>query len=338
MPTQVRVGVIGVGVMGADHAHRLRTSVPHAVVSAVADLDAARVRSVAAAQGARAFDDPFALVADAGVDAVLVASHDGTHAELVRASVAAGKPVLCEKPLAPSLAEVVALLGKLGARGRELVSVGFMRRFDPGYARLRATVRDGELGAPLVVHCVSRGVRSGPGATAESSVTGSSIHDLDVVPWLLGAPVAEAAWLAPRRSSRAAGLQDPQLLLLRTADGALTTVETYLNAGYGYDIRCEIVCESGATAITEPAVVVRDAAFARASDYAADWRPRFAEAYRCELTAWVRAAAAGGTPAEPMAGTGDALAAAAVAEAVIASMHDGGRFVRVDVPALPEGS
>jgi myo-inositol 2-dehydrogenase/D-chiro-inositol 1-dehydrogenase len=181
-----------------------------------------------------------------------------------------------------------------------------------------------------------RRTASGPGTTSESSVTNSTVHDLDIVPWLLGSPVVEAAWFAGRSTEVVRGFADPQVMLLRTADGVLTTVETFLNARYGYDIRCEVVCETGTTSLVEPAVALTDAGRSRAVGYPADWRPRFAEAYRRELTGWVEQVAAGEPPAEPMATARDGLVAAAVADALVRSMHDGGRFTPVQVPPVGE--
>jgi myo-inositol 2-dehydrogenase/D-chiro-inositol 1-dehydrogenase len=207
-----------------------------------------------------------------------------------------------------------------------------MRRFDPGYLEMKSALEAGACGTPLLVHCVSRGVSAGPGSTSESSVTGSAIHELDTVPWLLGAPIVEVSWHAPRPTGAVPDMQDPQLLLLRTADGTLTTVEVFLNAGYGYDIRCEIVGDRGTVALTNPARVVADADRRRATGHPADWRPRFADAYRMELQAWVDAVASGRPT--PLATARDGLAAGAAADAVIASMHDGGRTVVVEPPAL----
>ncbi|WP_374116011.1 Gfo/Idh/MocA family oxidoreductase [Streptomyces sp. CoH27] len=182
------------------------------------------------------------------------------------------------------------------------------------------------------MHCVSRGVTSAPGCTDEFSVTGSAIHEFDTVPWLLDSPVTEVSWHAPRATSAVTGLRDPQVMLLRTADGALTTVETFLNAGYAYDVRCEIVAEHGAVALAHPARLVRDADRTRATAHPADWRPRFADAYRLELQAWTDAVAQGGP--SPLATAHDGLVATAVAEAVIRSMKDGGRTVPVAVPEV----
>jgi myo-inositol 2-dehydrogenase/D-chiro-inositol 1-dehydrogenase len=328
----VRVGVIGAGNMGADHVRTLHASVTGADVEVVADIDTARARSVAATvPGARATGDAHALIADPRVDAVVVASHDPTHPDLSIACVRAGKPVLCEKPLASTVAECLRVVAAESAVTRPLVSVGFMRRFDPGYGQLRAVIAAGSLGAPLLVHCISRGVSSYPGTTSESLVTNSAIHDFDVVPWLLGTEVVEVGWQAPRSTSRAEGFHDPQLISLRTADGVLTTVEVFLNARYGYDIRCEVVGELGAASLTEPVRLVTDLDRRRSTAYPADWRPRFADAYRRELQAWIDAIVAGAP--SPLADAHDGLVAGAVAAAVIESMHGGGRVVAVRVPS-----
>ena len=102
----VRVGVVGAGFMGADHIDTLHRQVTGAAVTMVADLDLDRARGVAAAlTDARATDDGFALIGDPAVDAVVVASADATHADLAVAAVQAGKPVMCEKPLEPTLPE-----------------------------------------------------------------------------------------------------------------------------------------------------------------------------------------------------------------------------------------
>jgi myo-inositol 2-dehydrogenase / D-chiro-inositol 1-dehydrogenase len=330
----VCVGVIGTGIMGADHANTLQQFVRGATVGMVADVDLARAEAVAAElPGVRAGEDASALIADPTIDAVVIASHDTTHAGLAVAAVEAGKPVMCEKPLAPTVPEClrVAAAERAAAAGRPpLVSVGYMRRFDPAYVEMKAALAAGACGAPRVVHCVSRGVASGPGATNEVSITQSAIHEFDVVPWLLGAPIVEVSWHAPRSASPVPGLDDPHVMLLRTADGTLTTLEVFLNARYGYDIRCEVVGERGTLALANPARVVADVEGRRSAEYPVDWRLRFADAYRLQLQAWVDAVAAG-RPA-PLATATDGLAATAVAEAVIASMRDGGRPAAVQVP------
>ena len=333
----MQVGIIGTGVMGADHASILHRYVSGAQIGMLADLDHDRAAGVAEPIGARVTADPYQLITDSEVEAVLIASHDATHPEFIRACVAAGKPVLCEKPLAPTLEESAALLAEIGEQAA-LVSLGFMRRFDPGYVTLKAAIRDRTMGAPVLVHSTGRGVTGGPGRTNENSVTNSAIHDLDIVPWLLDSPVVEASWHAPRssthplRRTQGAPYQDPQLILLRTADGVLSTVDIFLNAGYGYDIRCEVVGETGTASLAEPVKIISDVGLTRSAGYAADWRPRFADAYRLELQAWIDALN-GGSPGV-LATARDGLVASAVADAVITSMHNGGSTTPVHVPAV----
>ncbi len=329
----VRVGVIGAGNMGGDHARQLARFVSGAEVVLLADPDLQRATAAAGAVGCGAVDDPLALVAATEVDAVVIASPDATHPALVRACVRAGKPVLCEKPLSPTLDESAALLSELGEQAA-LVSIGFMRRFDPGYADLRAAIASGVFGATLVTHSSGRGVSAGPGSTAESSITQSAVHEIDIVPWLLGAPVEEVSWHATRRSS-SGDFADPQLILLRTADGVLSTVETFLNARYGYDVRCEVVGENGTASLRQPARTEVDGNLGRGFPYPPDWRPRFADAYRLELQAWVDMI--GGGDRGPLATAYDGMVASAVADAVITSMRTDGARVRVEVPTITGG-
>jgi myo-inositol 2-dehydrogenase/D-chiro-inositol 1-dehydrogenase len=325
----VRVGVIGVGVMGADHARKLARVVSGSDLVVVTDFNAEVAGAVAAELGARVQPDGAALIADADVDAVVIATRDDTHADLVRAALRAGKPVLCEKPLAPTAAECRELVAAQRdlAPPVDLVTVGFMRRFDPPYVALRERVREGDLGAPLMVHGISRNVSSYPGGDSASSITNSAIHELDIMPWLLDSPIVEVSYQHGRSSVNSGTRQDPQFYLLRTASGVLVTVELFLNARYGYETRCEVVMETGTAALALPAHIVTDAESRRAVDYPADWIPRYSDAYRIELQEWVDSVAAGRPSA--LATAEDGLRAALVADALIESMNSGGRWVEV---------
>lgn len=325
----IGVAVIGAGIMGTDHAHILHRDVPGCDVVGVCDVDLERARAVGGPLGAEATSDAEGLIQSPEVDAVLIASSDVTHADYVRACLSAGKPVLCEKPLAPSAAECRSLAEEeaaLTVPGGALISVGFMRRFDPGYVELKELLSTGALGTALAVHSVGRGVSAPPG-TNELTITGSAIHDLDIVPWLLDDPVDEVSWQAPRRSPDVHDRQDPQLILLRTLDGVLVTVDVFLNARYGYDIRCEIVGSRSAASLAEPHTVRRDTDLVHGHRYAADWRPRFAQAYRLQNRAWIESLRRG--VRSPLADAWDAVRAAHVADAAIASMKSGGAWTRV---------
>jgi myo-inositol 2-dehydrogenase/D-chiro-inositol 1-dehydrogenase len=319
----VRVGIVGAGNIGEDHAHRLAERTRGAEVAAIADVDAARAEAVAHAVGAQACPTD-QLVGRDDVDAVVVTTTGAHHEPYVLAAIAARKPVFCEKPLATTAAACQRIVEAEAAAGRRLVQVGFMRRFDPDYIAVREAIADGRIGRPLIVHCVHRNAASGPGLTSASIVLDSAVHEIDQVRWLLGEEVATARVLAPRPTSRVeAGVYDPMVVVLEMASGAMVLDELFVNAGYGYDVRCEVVGETGAVALPDPgAVVVRQNGH-RGRAVPLDWRERFRAAYDAELRAWVDAVAAGNGGTGPTAH--DGLAATAVAEACLRAIESGQR-------------
>ncbi|MET7400351.1 Gfo/Idh/MocA family oxidoreductase [Dactylosporangium sp. NPDC005572] len=299
----VALAVIGTGVIGADHVRRL-TSGPSSV-AVVTDIDAARAEAVARQYGVpEAHTDGLAAILDPRVDAVVVASSAASHADLVIAAVAAGKPVFCEKPLATTAEDCRRIVEVEAAAGRRLVQVGFMRRYDEACRELKRVVDGGELGAPLLLHCRHRNPAVPDTFTDEMMINEAAIHEIDLVRWLLGEEIAAVSVVWPRRSGRApAALHDPMLVWLRTTGGTVVDVEVNVNVGYGYDIRAEVVGEHG-TFGTTPSI-------------AAHWLDRFRDAYDAELADWVRAVAAGASPPGPTAE--DAYAAAVVADACVAA-------------------
>ena len=312
----VGVGVIGAGMMGAAHVATLTTAVAGAHVAAVSDADPERAAVAAREGGARAIADPLELIADPGVDAVVVASYDTTHEAFVLACIAAGKPVLCEKPLATSADACLRVIDAELAAGRRLVTLGFMRRFDPAYESIKGQLDDGGVGPVLLVHCAHRNAVAPPIYTSEMLITSSAVHEIDITRWLLGEEIVAATVHLPRPTSQAPdGLRDPQLVLLETASGVLIDVELFVNARYGYDIRCELVGETGTLRLGE--------------QVAPDFRARFATAYRRELDAWVGRHGDG-----PSAW--DGYAANAVADACLESLASGTRAAveLVERPAL----
>lgn len=326
----VRVGVIGTGVMGAEHARVLQGNVSGATVTAVADTVYDRAKAVAAETGARSFQSAEELIASPFVDAVLIASHDTVHAEQVKACLAVGKPVLCEKPLAPAAGECQDLvsLEASSVRGNPLISVGLMRRFHPAYQDLKAQLREGVIGPPLMMLSSHRNVRSYPGGDSASTITNSGIHEIDITAWLLDSPIKTVSWHAPRSTSVDGSRQDPQVFHLRTADGVLTIVDVFLNARYGYDVRCEVVGETGSLELARPQQTTMNQGLGRSRNYSEDWRPVFADAYRLQSQAWVDSLASGSP--SPLASATDALNATRVAEALIQSMNAGGATIAVN--------
>jgi myo-inositol 2-dehydrogenase/D-chiro-inositol 1-dehydrogenase len=331
----VRVGVIGVGVIGQDHIRRITQVLTGGAVVAVNDVDAERAGQVAAGlPHATVHATAGDLITDADVDAVLVSSWGPAHEEQVLAAIEAGKPVFCEKPLAPSQDACLRIIDAELATGRRHVQVGFMRRYDAGYLAMKAAVDDGSIGAPLLMHCAHRNPSVPPyGFTTEMIISDSSVHEIDLVRWLFGEEIVAATVLSPRRSSQAPdGLQDPLVLLLEMANGVLVDDELFVSARYGYDVRGEVVCETGTVALADVGEVTVRADNQHRGRVPVDWRDRFIRAYDAEIQDWLTAVAAG-TSTGPTAW--DGFAAAAATDAALAALKTG-RRAPVVMPPRPD--
>jgi myo-inositol 2-dehydrogenase / D-chiro-inositol 1-dehydrogenase len=316
----VRVGIIGVGVMGADHARIFASQVPGAAIDVLYDADPARAKSVAEETGAlRIADDPFALISDPAIDAILVASPDATHKELTLACIAARKPVLCEKPLAPTASECLEVMAAEVTAGIRLVQVGYMRRFDPAYVEMKGRLRSGQLGKALMLHCAHRNVSAPSWFDSKMAIGNSAVHEFDIARWLLDAELTGIQVFRPRAASSSSP-GAPVFMVLETSGGQLVDIEIFIDAAYGYDVRGEMVCEKGTISLRSPVHTETNADRNQGTEFPADWRPRFADAYRLQAQAWIRGIASG-TPAAG-AGAWDGYAAAAVAEAGLQSLAE----------------
>jgi myo-inositol 2-dehydrogenase/D-chiro-inositol 1-dehydrogenase len=332
MDRQLGLGVIGAGLMGTTHIRILNAGVSGAQVVAVSDARIESAERIAAEVGVPAIHaDAYELIRDPAVEAVIIASPAETHEAFALACLQEGKPVLCEKPLAATAAASRRVLEAEAALDRRLVQIGFMRRYDPGYVDLKRRLDAGAIGAPLLAHCAHRNPVAPPTFTSEMLITDSIVHEIDTVRWLLGEEIARATVFAPRASSLAAGgLQDPQLVIFEMASGRLVDVECFVNAQYGYDIRCEVVGETGTLELAAPATVTARQAGGQSLDVADGFQRRFNTAYVQELQTWV---AGGGEPSGPSAW--DGYAAAAVCEAAVESLHTG-RPADVRLAARPD--
>jgi myo-inositol 2-dehydrogenase/D-chiro-inositol 1-dehydrogenase len=285
---QVAVGIVGTGGMGTRHAANLHRHVGEARVAAVYDVDAGRARATAAECGSPAvFDDPLALIRDPAVDAVIIASPDATHAGFVHLCLQARKPVLCEKPLATSLTDALAVVEAEKVLGRPLVAVGLMRRFDPQHLAVRNLVASGQLGRPILYKGVHRNAAIPYDSRGAVILTNSASHDVDAVRWLLGQEIEEV-YVRGVRSHLSFSDDTTDLLLLQLAlsGDCLATIEVYAAAEYGYEVSAEIVGERGTAVTGQPSPVVVRADRARSVAVPVDWLDRFQEAYVAELAQW----------------------------------------------------
>src|SRR3989441_10801119 len=285
----ISIGVIGAGGMGSRHVMNLHRYVKGARVVAIYDLDQARARQVAAECGsAKAFQDPLQLIQDAGVDAVVIASPDPTHAEFVHECLRHHKSVLCEKPLATTADEALKIIEAEQALGRRLIAVGFMRRFDPQHVAVRQVVTAGEIGRPILFKGVHRNPMIPPHLPGEFVVTNSAIHDIDSARWLLGQEITEVYVRGVRtHTSFSNETRDMVLIQMALSGECLATAEVSVAVEYGYEVSAEIVGERGTAVTMQPGLALVRSREARSVAVPKDFLTRFQQAYLLELTEWV---------------------------------------------------
>ena len=313
----IRIGLIGAGIMGSDHARIFSTQIPGIKLKYICDADAKRLKSVADETGAtHTSTDPLAVINAKDVDAIVIASPDETHAPLTTAALAIGKPVLCEKPLSPSSVECLKVIEAEVKIGKRLAQIGFMRRFDPSYVEMKNVLKAGALGAPLMMHNFHRNVSAPSNFTGQMAISNSAPHEFDIARWVLDTEYESIKVFRPKLSDPTK-TGAPVFMVLETVDGQLVNIEINNNAGYGYDVRGELVGEKGTVSLQNNDQAVININLAKSISYPADWRPRFAEAYRLQNSAWVKSIETGVTVG---ASAWDGYAATLVAEAGVQSL------------------
>jgi myo-inositol 2-dehydrogenase/D-chiro-inositol 1-dehydrogenase len=249
-------------------------------------------------------------MASLGIDAVLIASPGPAHEPAPR---------------------VMAAEQRLGHRQ---VRVGFMRRYEREYIKLKSLLDSGELGRPLTLHNRHRNPDSAPGFTSAMVINDSVAHEMDVIRWLPGQEVTAVTVMRPRPSASAPeGLADPQFVVFETEGGALVDVEIYVNARYGYQVQAEAVREDGTARIGDRHDILVNTGGRWGGTVTSGFVERFEEAYDRQVQAWVDATRRGGVTGPSV---WDRYAVAAISEAGVRAQTEG-RHIEgelVDLPAL----
>lgn len=251
MKHSIRCAVIGLGRLGYWHAENIAGRIKHAELACVVDADLQRAENVAGELGAQRWTAvPDEVMMDGNIDAIVIATPTGTHAELIKMAAKHGKAIFVEKPLTLQLEEaddVIQTVEKYGVK----CQVGFMRRFDPAYAEAKKRIAAGDIGKPIYFKAVSRDPSSPPAEFIRNSggiYIDMAIHDYDLARFLMASEVeAVSAHGAVLVHPFMNELQDSDqsLTYMRFASGAAGDVEASRNALYGYDIRGEVVGTEG---------------------------------------------------------------------------------------------
>lgn len=331
--SDLRVGVVGAGLMGADHIARLSTRTTGAFVAAIIEPDEGRAKAAAElAPGAAIFSRIEDALAAGGMDAVLVAAPGQFHEQVLMPALDAKLPILCEKPLTQDPESSWRVIEAEQRAGSRLIQVGFMRRFDPEYQQLRQLITSGGAGELLMLHCVHRNASVRDSYLQAMLITDSLVHEFDVVPWLAGGAIRTLEVRYAKRNALSPDhLREPIMLLMELDNGVLVDVEMNVSIQFGYQVATEAVFQRGVARIGQPRGLQlwQDAGF-RIAEHA-DFTTRFQEAYDLEVQAWVDAARTGGI-AGPSAWDGYRVAVACATG--LQALETSGP-VPVELPATP---
>lgn len=293
----LKLGVIGAGRIGRVHANTLVTRVPSATVVAIADIFEDSAKSAAQQYNIKDYTtDPSQLIRSSEIDAVVICSSTDTHCKFIIEAAQAGKQIFCEKPISFDLSEIDAALHVVKDEGVKL-QIGFNRRFDPNFMRLKQAIIDGAIGTPHTLTIISRD--PAPPPIAYIKVSGGlffdmTIHDFDMCRFLMG-DVEEMYAVGDVKVDPAigeAGDIDTAKIMVKFTNGVIGTIENSRQAKYGYDQRAEVFGSEGVATsenIYPNAVTISDGQSVRRDLPLNFFMERYLDSYANEMIAFVDA-------------------------------------------------
>jgi myo-inositol 2-dehydrogenase / D-chiro-inositol 1-dehydrogenase len=295
----IRFGVLGAGRIGKVHARTIAASA-NATVAYLADALPKAAADLAAEVGARvaSVDD---IIKAKDVDAILIATPTGTHADLIEAASNAGKAILCEKPVSLSVERIHACL-KVVENNKSNLMIGFNRRFDPNFASLESRIRRGDIGAVELVTVISRDPSPPPADYVKGSgglYRDMMIHDFDMARFLMGEEFVVVNALGAALVDKAigeAGDVDTAAVQMQTASGRIAVITNSRRATYGYDQRMEVHGSKGmlsARNIQNTTVELANAQGISGDPVLNFFTERYGQAYANEVNAFIDGMARG---------------------------------------------
>jgi myo-inositol 2-dehydrogenase/D-chiro-inositol 1-dehydrogenase len=312
--------------MGTDHIIRINTRMSGGIVTAIVEPDAKRAaEALKHAPEAKKFANISDAIASGLIDAALVATPGQFHEEVLLPIIAAGLPVLCEKPMTPDVPSALRIIEAEVARGKKTIQVGFMRRFDEGYIELQKQISSSALGELLALHCAHRNPSVPDWYGNEMLIADSVSHEIDIVRFLTGSPIVSAEVKQLKRNKLAPErLNEPILVLLETESGVIATVEMNVSVQFGYQVITEAVFQKGVSEIGRSNGMTTWEAGRSSTAEHVSYLTRFARAYDDEIQSWINAAKLGqiGGP-----NAWDGYMSVAVVEAGLKSLKSGERVL-----------
>lgn len=289
--SNLRIAVIGAGLMGADHVIRIENRIVGAEVSAIVEPDENRAKAaLETAPNATWYANIDDAISAKAMDAVLIATPGQFHEPVLLPALAASLPILCEKPLTADAESSLRMVEAEVAGGKQLIQVGFMRRFDAEYQKLRELVASGSKGELLGLHCAHRNPSVPETYHNDMLIFDSVIHEIDVVRYLTDSPISSIQVRHMKRNkNNHEGLVEPILVLLQTENEVLATVEMNVSVKFGYQVKTEAVFQQGIAEIGRTGGLTGWFDSRIEVDEHVSFKTRFAAAYDTQIQRWVNA-------------------------------------------------